>query len=116
MNRKGEDKKLVDEMMDLSFIDMPFNNSFFVVRSFYSKLLEAYINTPSKCIRLGLTSNLGNRHLDCSVLTDDEKNIYDETNKYLQLVYVNRIFNELIDLCNCIIFNFLEHDNLESEK
>ena len=100
---------------ELSFMDMPFNNSVFAVRLFYSKLQEQYINTPSKYMLLGLIPNSGGRHLDRSVLTDDEKIIYDETNKYLQLVCVNRLFNGLIDLCKCIIYNFLEHDKSESE-
>ncbi|MGO5021305.1 hypothetical protein ACTQ32_15595 [Roseburia faecis] len=101
---------------DLSLMDMPFNNSIYVVRLFYEKLQEEYIKTPTKYMLLGLAPNIGGRCLKRSMLTDDEQIVYDEINKFLKLVSIYRLYNELIDLCKCIMCNFLNDKKDVSEE
>lgn len=92
-------------------MDMPFNNSVYIVQLFYRKLHYKYIGNFGKAISLGLAGNMNGRVLNREALLDTERKIADELDIFLLYVKASRQLETLIDLCKNINYNYYEVKN-----
>lgn len=93
---------------NIRFMDMPINNSIFVVQLFYKKLYEEYRNEEKKFFALGLSRNINGRELRLEELSCSDRKIADELNVYILYVKIRKQLEALIDLCKSINFNYCE--------
>ena len=92
---------------NIRFMDMPINNSIFVVQLFYRKLYEKYGGTLGKYIALGLYK-ISDRELNLDALSCSENIIADELNILISYFKFRKQLEALIDLCKSINCNYCE--------